>query len=141
MMSPRICGEDLRESHAHNGAFPDAAVRKGSAAGWAVFRPTRSPAIASSMLEKPARPDGETIALQALVFLVEDEERLSRFLGLTGMEMTALRGLATDKAGLGAVLDYLLNWEPLLLEFAASLDLPPEAILRARRDLPGAPSW
>ncbi|HVJ34225.1 MAG TPA: DUF3572 domain-containing protein [Terriglobia bacterium] len=93
------------------------------------------------MLEKPARPDGETIALQALVFLVEDEERLSRFLGLTGMEMTALRGLATDKAGLGAVLDYLLNWEPLLLEFAASLDLPPEAILRARRDLPGAPSW
>lgn len=93
------------------------------------------------MCEKPARPDGETIALQALAFLVEDEERLSRFLGLTGIEMTALRSLATDKAGLGAVLDYLLNWEPLLLEFAASLELAPEAILRARRDLPGAPSW
>jgi len=93
------------------------------------------------MQEKPLRPDGETIALQALAFLVEDEERLSRFLGLTGIDMTALRGLATDKAGLGAVLDYLLNWEPLLLEFAAALDLAPDAILRARKDLPGAPIW
>jgi hypothetical protein len=93
------------------------------------------------MREKPFRPDGETVALQALAFLVEDEERLSRFLGLTGIEMTALRGIATDKAGLGAVLDYLLNWEPLLLEFAAAVELAPEAVLRARADLPGAPSW
>jgi hypothetical protein len=90
---------------------------------------------------KPNRLDGETLALQALAFLVEDEERLSRFLGLTGMELTTLRQVATDKAALGAVLDYLLNWEPLLVEFAATLDLPPETILRARHDLPGAPTW
>jgi len=93
------------------------------------------------MHQKPPRPDGETIALQALAFLVEDEERLNRFLNLTGIDMSALRGIATDKAGLGAVLDYLLNWEPLLLEFAALVELAPEAILRARADLPGAPSW
>lgn len=93
------------------------------------------------MRQKPLRPDGETVALQALAFLVADEERLSRFLGLTGIEMTSLRGLATDKAGLGAVLDYLLNWEPLLLEFAAAIEIAPEAIMQARADLPGAPSW
>lgn len=93
------------------------------------------------MTEKHPRADGETVALQALAFLVEDEERLSRFLGLTGIEMTALRGLATDKAGLGAVLDYLLNWEPLLLEFAAAIELAPETIVRARAQLPGAPRW
>lgn len=93
------------------------------------------------MRQKPLRPDGETVALQALAFLVEDEERLSRFLGLTGIEMTSLRNLATDKAGLGAVLDYLLNWEPLLLEFAASIETAPEMIMQARADLPGAPSW
>ena len=93
------------------------------------------------MRGKPDRPDGETIALQALAFLVEDDDRLSRFLGLTGMELTALRQVASDKMALGAVLDYVLGWEPLLLEFAAALELPPEAILRARHDLPGAPRW
>lgn len=93
------------------------------------------------MRPKPDRPDGETIALQALAFLAEDDDRLSRFLGLTGMELGTLREVATDKTALGAILDYVLGWEPLLLEFAASLELAPEAILRARHDLPGAPSW
>jgi hypothetical protein len=93
------------------------------------------------MRQKPDRLDGETIALQALAFIAEDDDRLTRFLGLTGMELGTLRQVATDKIALGAVLDYLLNWEPLLLEFTTALDLPPEAILRARRDLPGAPSW
>lgn len=90
---------------------------------------------------KPDRPDGETIALQALAFLAADDERLSRFLGLTGIELGSLRQIAGDKAGLGAVLDYLLNWEPLLLEFAAAVELPPETIVKARNDLPGASSW
>jgi hypothetical protein len=90
---------------------------------------------------KPDRLDGETLALQALAFLAEDDERLTRFLGLTGIELAALRGLATDRAGLGAVLDYLLNWEPLLLEFAEAQQRAPESILRARQDLPGAPRW
>jgi hypothetical protein len=35
------------------------------------------------------------------------------------------------------VLDYLLGWEPLLLEFAEAHDLPPESIARARHKLPG----
>jgi hypothetical protein len=82
-------------------------------------------------------PDPETLALQALAFLASDEDRLERFLGLTGIEPGSLRGLAHDPAGLGAVLDYLLGWEPLLLEFAAAEDLPPERIAQARRKLPG----
>jgi hypothetical protein len=93
------------------------------------------------MALKPNRPDGETIALLALTFLAEDDERLTRFLGLTGIDLGALRQLATDKAGLGAILDYLLGWEPLLLEFAAAHELQPEAIALARADLPGASFW
>ncbi len=93
------------------------------------------------MALKPNRPDGETIALLALTFLAEDDDRLTRFLGLTGIELGALRHLATDKAGLGAILDYVLGWEPLLLEFAAAHELRPEAIMLARADLPGASSW
>lgn len=94
-----------------------------------------------AMSLKPDRLDGETLALQALTFLAEDDERLSRFLSLTGTDLNSLRQIATDKASLGAVLDYLLNWEPLLIEFATAMEVPPEAILRARQDLPGAPSW
>ncbi|HVO01838.1 MAG TPA: DUF3572 family protein [Candidatus Cybelea sp.] len=81
--------------------------------------------------------DPETVALLALTFLAADDDRLQRFLGLTGIAPEALRGLARDKAGLGAVLDYLLGWEPLLLDFAAAHDLAPESIAKARAKLPG----
>lgn len=91
------------------------------------------------MKPKTSAPDPETLALQALAFLAADDDRLARFLGLTGIAPESLRGIAHDPAGLGAVLDYLLGWEPLLLDFAAAADIPPEAVARARRKLPGAP--
>jgi Protein of unknown function (DUF3572) len=92
------------------------------------------------MPPKTPLPDPETLALQALAFILGDEDRLERFLSLTGFEPGALRGLAQDPAGLGAILDYLLGWEPLLLEFAAAETLPPESIAAARRKLPGGAS-
>jgi hypothetical protein len=82
-------------------------------------------------------PDPETLALQALAYIAGDDDRLERFLGLTGIEPATLRGLTRDPSGLGAVLDYLLGWEPLLLEFAVAHELPPESIAAARRKLPG----
>ena len=89
------------------------------------------------MPPKQPTPDAQTLALQALTFLASDDDRLQRFLNLTGIEPGSLRGLAQDPAGLGAILDYLLGWEPLLLEFAEAEKLPPESITAARRKLPG----
>jgi hypothetical protein len=89
------------------------------------------------MPPKTPLPDPETLALQALTYIVGDDDRLQRFLSLTGIEPGSLRGLAQDPAGLGAVLDYVLGWEPLLLEFAEAGKLPPESIAAARRKLPG----
>jgi Protein of unknown function (DUF3572) len=86
---------------------------------------------------KPPLSDPEVLGLQALTFLAEDDDRLQRFLGLTGIQPESLREIARDPAGLGAVLDYLLGWEPLLLEFAAAHDLRPESVAAARRKLPG----
>lgn len=91
------------------------------------------------MRPKTPPPDPETLALQALAFLAADEDRLNRFLGLTGIAPETLRRIAHDPAGLGAVLDYLLGWEPLLLEFATDAEVKPESIAQARRKLPGAP--
>lgn len=82
-------------------------------------------------------PDPETLALQALAFIAGDDERLERFIGLTGIAPGSLREIARSPAGLGAVLDYLLGWEPLLLEFTEAHELPPESVAAARRKLPG----
>jgi hypothetical protein len=91
----------------------------------------------AAMMPKIPLPDPETLALRALAYIASEDDRLQRFLSLTGIEPGSLRGLAQDPAGLGAVLDYMLGWEPLLLEFAAAENLPPESIAAARRKLPG----
>jgi hypothetical protein len=85
---------------------------------------------------KAPPPDPEALALQALAFLMADDDRRSRFLGLTGLDGNAVRALAHDQHGLGAVLDYLLGFEPLLLEFAAETGVDPAVIATQRRRLP-----
>ena len=90
------------------------------------------------MPPKVPTPDAETLALQALAFIAGDDDRLERFIGLTGIAPETLRDIARNPAGLGAVLDYLLGWEPLLLEFAEAHELKPESIAIARRKLPGS---
>ena len=68
-----------------------------------------------------------------------DEERLVRFLNLSGLTPRGLRATATQPESLGAVLDYLLAWEPLLMSFSDELGVAPEIIAHTRQKLPGAP--
>ena len=79
----------------------------------------------------------QTIALMALSFLAEDDDRLGGFMGGTGLDADDLRNAATDLAMLGGVLDYLLAFEPLLVEFADHAAMPPEDVISARQALPG----
>ena len=80
----------------------------------------------------------ETLALQALSFLVEDEDRLD----LSGLDQNDLRDRIADPAFLGGVLDHILGHEPDLLDFAAAADIDPTVVLRARATLPGVnPDW
>ena len=85
--------------------------------------------------------DAETsqiIALKALGYLAADEDLLEPFLGSTGLVVGDLKAGATDSAFLAGILDYFLQNEALLLAFAASEELAPETIVRARQRLPGA---
>jgi hypothetical protein len=91
------------------------------------------------MKAKLILPDPHTLALQALAWLASDEERLIRFLNLSGMTPGGLRKTATEPESLGAVLDYLLAWEPLLLSFSEEHGVAPELIAQSRQRLPGAP--
>ncbi len=84
----------------------------------------------------------ETMALQAVAFLAEDEDRMERFLALSGLDQGAIRSRIGEPAFLGAVLDHLLGHEPDLLAFAEYAENDPAQILRARAALPGVnPDW
>jgi Protein of unknown function (DUF3572) len=78
-----------------------------------------------------SRDDAETIGLRALGFMAEDEDRLGRFMGDTGVAPDDLRQHASSPQVLTAVLDYLSRDESLLLMFAANAAIPPEQILPA----------
>lgn len=75
----------------------------------------------------------EIIAISALTFLADDEQRLGRFLALTGLGPTELKAEAHKHRMLSAVLDYLLHDESLLLVFTTSNRIAPELIIPAQQ--------
>ncbi len=86
----------------------------------------------------PSREQAEVVALRALAWLVADEDLAGRFLAMTGCDGETLRQRAGLPEVLGSVLDFLLENEPVLLDFTQSADIAPDTIGRARRWLPGA---
>jgi hypothetical protein len=88
-----------------------------------------------------SRAEGESIAISALGFLAADPDRLSRFLGLSGLGPHNLRAAAADPGFLAAVLDYMMADERLLLEFAGGEKLSPETAAAARRALGDPPPF
>jgi hypothetical protein len=80
----------------------------------------------------------EVTALQALAWVVTDQDRAVRFLTQTGCDADTLRCRAGEAEVLGAVLDFLLDDEASLLAFADEVDLPAQSVALARYALPGA---
>lgn len=85
----------------------------------------------------------ETLALQALAWLLADPERSGQFLAATGADAGDLTRLVAEPLFLGAVLDFLLTDERALLAFAAEAGIAPDLPMRARAALPGGdlPHW
>ena len=82
----------------------------------------------------------ESLAIQALAFLAEDEVRLGRFLAVTGIGPEEIRSAAREPQFLAGVLEYLAGDEPLLLEFADHTGQSPDEIMRACAQL-GRGAW
>jgi hypothetical protein len=80
-------------------------------------------------------PDGATVALSALAWTLSDQPRAERLLALTGLDSDELRARAGDPTLLAAVLAFLASHEPDLLACADALEVPPEALLAAQREL------
>ncbi len=81
--------------------------------------------------------DGEVLGLAALEYLAAEPDRLSRFLGISGLGPQNLRAAAADPRFLASVLDYVIADEPLLIGLAASRAVSPERILAARSAMEG----
>ncbi|MEL6875086.1 MAG: DUF3572 domain-containing protein [Pseudomonadota bacterium] len=73
----------------------------------------------------------ELLALKALSWVLEDEDRASRLLALTGLDPRQLRSGLEDPALLSSLLGFLANHEPDLLACAEAIDVPPEQLAAA----------
>jgi hypothetical protein len=86
-----------------------------------------------------SQEEAEILAIRALGFVADDDNRLARLIALTGLSADDLRQRATDPDFLGALLDFLLEDERMLMDFVARTGIRPEAPYAARRRFPGAP--
>ncbi len=81
----------------------------------------------------PAR--AATLALAAIGWIVQDEDRAERYLSLTGLTPDTLRTGLDDPATLISALDFLANHEPDLIRAAEALAVTPEELIAARQEL------
>ncbi|MEL7150430.1 MAG: DUF3572 domain-containing protein [Pseudomonadota bacterium] len=84
-----------------------------------------------------AQESAELLAIEALSWLVGNEELLPVFLGATGADSNDFRKSARDPEFLASVLDFLLMDDAWIQDFCASADYALDFPLRARAALPG----
>lgn len=79
----------------------------------------------------------QIIALQALAWIVSDDDRLAALMANSGIDPSGLRARADDPQTLGAVLDHLLSDDQAVIAFCDAHGLPYTSPLAARAMLPG----
>lgn len=82
----------------------------------------------------------ETIALQALGWLAQNEDHVSAFIAWSGVSLRDMRDQAEKPEFLAAVIDFVMQEDDRVLEFCASVTLPPERLQQIRAALPGGAS-
>lgn len=85
----------------------------------------------------PLRPvtdsqDSAGLALAALGWVLECEDRAARYLELTGLDPDSLRAGLGDPLILGSALEFLANHEPDLIRAAEALAVTPEELVAAK---------
>lgn len=101
-------------------------------------KPDRRATVNRRINGTPARvEDAQAIAVEALAFLATDDERLGRFLALTGLSPDTIRAAAASPGFLVAVLDHLAEDESMLVAFSANAGRDPAAVAKARAVLAG----
>ena len=79
--------------------------------------------------------DADTLALNALVWVLQEPDRADRFLALTGLQGDDIRGRISDPALLDAVIGFLEAHEPDLIACARALEVEPAVLVGVRSGL------
>jgi hypothetical protein len=82
-----------------------------------------------------ARERAKAFAIDALLYLTNDQEQMTRFLTETGFDPADLRRMTHDPGFTTAMLDYLCSNESLLVAFAAAHAIDPSEVETARQVL------
>lgn len=77
----------------------------------------------------------QSIALQALVWILSDDDRAMRLLSVTGITPDDMRTAINEPWLLGAALSYLEGYEPDLIKCCQDIAIEPEHLVRASRML------
>ena len=88
-------------------------------------------------ISKIGRQMAETIAAQALAWVAGDPENLNGFLSLSGLSPGELMQQAGDARTLGAVLDFILTEDRLVIGFCDATSIAYTVPQMARAALPG----
>lgn len=79
----------------------------------------------------------QTLAVQALSWILDDEDRLFPFLNQSGLAPDEIKNSLSDPQFLGGVIDFVLQNDAWVVECASALDIAPEDMMRLRQSLPG----
>lgn len=89
------------------------------------------------MRKRISDENAREIAISALSHIADDDDRMGRFLALTGLAPEDLRSAVNNPGFFVAVLDYFMGYEPDLLAFAEKNHMDPQMIVDARHILAG----
>jgi hypothetical protein len=81
----------------------------------------------------------ERLALDVLLWIVAEDDRLLPFLAASGLSADTLRESAQEPAFLAGVLDHVMGDEGVLVACAGALEIKPERIAAAWRILSPQP--
>ena len=90
---------------------------------------------------EPSRFDETWIAIQGLRFLASDREAAERFFALSGLDATTLRAAATAPGFAVALIEFLVQDEPILLRFCAASGVEPVEIASLLDALDPGRAW
>lgn len=93
-------------------------------------------------MSEDSDPKGpENVAIAALGWIAGNEDMLGRFLALTGIEASQIRGAAAEPGFLTGVLDFLMAHEPSLMAFCNETETDPETVQQAREAFGSRDEW
>jgi hypothetical protein len=75
--------------------------------------------------------DPQETAVAVLGWLANEPDMFGRFLALTGIEPSQVRGAVNDRGFLAGMLDFLMQHEPTLMAFCEASGTSPEVVAAA----------